>query len=201
VLHEAGSWLSYDAIAATVGSCAAERDRDGKFPFSAFEGLKQLRLIGNPPLRASEAAVLFRVLAAVGRGDLSVARIFEGHINALFLIQLFGTAGQREAWQRLARCGHLFGVWNTDFPGDPVLLHGQRLRGKKTFASGADGLSHAIVTARTPEGRQMIVVPVKDLPVDRSWWRPLGMRASGSHVVNFDGVAIDDDSRIQLPSA
>jgi alkylation response protein AidB-like acyl-CoA dehydrogenase len=39
----------------------------------------------------------------------------------------------------------------------------------------------------------MIVIPVRDLPVDRSWWRPLGMRASGSHVVSFDGVAIDDD--------
>jgi alkylation response protein AidB-like acyl-CoA dehydrogenase len=193
VLHEARSWLSYEAITSMVGTCAAERDRDGKFPLSAFDGLRRLRLIANPPLHASEAALLFRVLAAVGRGDLSVGRIFEGHVNALLLIQLFGTASQRETWQSLAARGHIFGVWNTDLPGDPILMEGKRLRGKKTFASGADGLSHAIITAGTTKGRLMIVIPVRDLPVDRSWWRPLGMRASGSHVVSFDGVAIDDD--------
>ena len=67
-----------------VGRYAAERDCDGEFPHVAFDGLKQLRLIAHPPLRGVDAAALFHVLAAVGQGDLSVGRIFEGHVNALF---------------------------------------------------------------------------------------------------------------------
>ena len=37
------------------------------------------------------------------------------------------------------------------------------------------------------------------LPVDRSLWRPLGMHASGSHIVTFDGVEVDDDWLLGRP--
>jgi alkylation response protein AidB-like acyl-CoA dehydrogenase len=193
VSYESRAWVSFDAITALVSQCAADRDRDGKFPHSAFDGLRQLRLISQPPLDTWNAGILFRVLAAIGRGDLSVGRIFEGHVNALFLIRLFGTTGQRERYQGLAARGSIFGIWNTDLPEKPVLLHGNGLSGSKNFASGADGLSHAIVTASTREGPRMIIVPVANRPIDRSWWKPLGMRASGSHIVGFDGIQIDDD--------
>ena len=100
---------------------------------------------------------------------------FEGHVNALFLIEKFGTAAQRECYKDLAAGGHIFGVWNTDLPGEPVRLQNMCLRGRKNFASGVDGLSHAIITVSIAEGRLMIVVPVAGLPIDRSWWRPLGI--------------------------
>ena len=35
--------------------------------------------------------------------------------------------------------------------------------------------SCAVITAARPEGRQMLIVPVKGLSNDRSWWKPLGM--------------------------
>jgi alkylation response protein AidB-like acyl-CoA dehydrogenase len=186
-------FASHDALTAAVGMSAADRDRDGSFPASAFDALRGFGLIAHPPLSGCEAAKLFQILASVGRGDLSVGRIFEGHINALFLIQHFGTVGQRQRYAALASMGKLFGVWNTDRPGDALTLEGTRLRGKKTFASGVDGLSHAIVTASEPCGRVMIVVPVAGLPVDRSWWRPLGMRASGSHIVDLTNVTIEPE--------
>jgi alkylation response protein AidB-like acyl-CoA dehydrogenase len=193
VSYESRAWVSYNAITALVSKCASDRDRDGKFPHSAFDGLRQLRLISQPPLDAWNSAILFRILAAVGRGDLSVGRIFEGHVNALLLIRLFGTTGQREHYQGLAARGSIFGIWNTDLPEKPVLLHGNELSGSKNFASGADGLSHAIITVSTSEGPRMIIVPLANRPIDRSWWKPLGMRASGSHIVCFDGMEIDDD--------
>jgi alkylation response protein AidB-like acyl-CoA dehydrogenase len=183
----------YDAIAATVGSDSPERDRDGHFPISAFNGLRDIGLVAHPPLTAIEGASLFRLLASIGRGDLSVGRIFEGHVNALFLIEKFGTAAQCKRYRDLATSGRILGVWNTDMPHEPVRLQNMRLRGKKNFASGVDGLSHAVITASIAEGRLMIVVPVAGLPIDRSWWRPLGMRASGSHVVDFTGMGIESD--------
>jgi alkylation response protein AidB-like acyl-CoA dehydrogenase len=199
VSHEARNWVSYEALANLAGARAAERDHDGCFPDEAFTGLRRLGLLGNPPLRADEASQLFRALAAVGRGDLSVGRIFEGHINALLLIRLFATEEQRRHYQTVASGGSLFGVWNTDLPGDPLLLEDGQLRGKKNFASGVDGLSHAIVTVPTSRGRQLVIVPAAELKIDRSWWHPLGMRASGSHVVDFEGVTVNAESFIGGP--
>jgi alkylation response protein AidB-like acyl-CoA dehydrogenase len=191
VLPEFFRQVGCDKIAATAGMRAAEHDRDGDFPSLAFDGLRDLGLIARPPLGRGEAALLFQTLAAVGHGDLSVGRIFEGHANALFLIQHFGTPAQRKRYFDLASGGHIFGVWNTDMPDEPVVLQGSRLRGRKNFASGVEGLSHAIITLSTPDGRLMVVIPVAELPFDRSWWRPLGMRASGSHVVDLNDVEID----------
>ena len=68
----------YDAIAAMVGSDSAECDRDGHFPISAFNGLREVGLIARPPLTAVEAGKLFRLLATIGLGDLSVGRILRG---------------------------------------------------------------------------------------------------------------------------
>ena len=161
-------------------------------------------LVGDPIEEARSAAnscveSLLRILAAVGRGDLSVGRIFEGHVNALFLIRKFGTPAQKTHYMTLAADGNVFGVWNTDLPGEPLTFEGPWLSGKKNFASGIDGLSHAIVTARWPQGRLMIILPVAELPVDRSWWHPLGMRASGSHIVDFTGVTPAADAILGGP--
>ena len=198
--RESRNWISYDALTDLASAGAAERDGDGCFPKEAFARLRRLGLIGSPPIQDHEASLLFRMLAAVGRGDLSVGRLCEGHINALILIRLFGRARQRDRYRTLAASGDLFGIWNTDPPGEPLTLEGRRLCGKKNFASGVDGLSHALVTALTPGGRQLVIVPVGALKIDRSWWRPLGMRASGSHVVEFDGITVDAEDFIGGPN-
>ena len=199
--HEERRWISYDALSEVAGTDAPVHDRDGSFPAAAFSGLRRLGLIGKPPLKHEDATLLFHVLAAIGRGDLSVGRIFEGHVNALLLIQRFGTPDQRTRFQTLTAGGALFGIWNTDAPGSPVVIDNGHLRGKKTFASGIDGLSFAVITAATPSGPQMVFVEIDDLPVDRSWWRPLGMRASGSHLVDFDGVSVSPENLLGPPGA
>lgn len=178
---------------------AARNDAETRFPAEALNALAALGLAGRPPIRAGQAGLLLRTLAAVGRGDLNVGRIYEGHVNALWLIARYADPAQVEDCFARARAGDLFGVWNTDAPGDPLRLEQGGLKGKKNFATGADGLSHALVTVDGAEGRVMILAPLADLTVDRSWWRPLGMRASGSHVVDFTGLAIPPDGIIGAP--
>ena len=180
---------------------AAERDRDGAFPASAFDVLRRRGLIARPPIGDAEIHALLRLLAEVGRGDLPVGRIYEGHVNALALIERHGTPAQRRHFGRAAEDGRIFGIWNTDKPGDPLRLEAGSLVGAKNFASGVDGLSHAIVTVSEPEGRLMIVVPLGGLPVDRSWWQPMGMRASGSHIVDFTGLEVEPDWILGRPDA
>lgn len=192
--HEAiGERPDAGPLSAAIGRHAASRDRDGAFPAEAFRVLEQRGHVARPPVGAGESGPLLRLLAEVGRGDLSVGRVFEGHCNALFLIRSFGTPEQRGRFGAVAQGGGLFGVWNTDAPQDPLRLAHGALAGAKNFASGVDGLARAIVTVEEPAGRVMIVAPPGGLPVDRSWWRPMGMRASGSHVVDFTGLRVEPD--------
>lgn len=185
--------LSQQDVTAAAALGAADRDRDGGFPRAAFDALSALGVTARPPLDDAEMPRLLTLLAAVGRGDLSVGRIFEGHCNSLFLMRCHGTAAQRQAWIDAAEDGALYGIWNTDLPGAPLRLVDGVLHGAKSYSTGIDGLDRAIVTIDDGPRRQMIVVPLEGRSVDRSWWRPMGMRASGSHAVDFTGLQVDPD--------
>lgn len=180
-------------LSKTISRHAAVCDVDRAFPSKAFAELAALGLLSDPPVEADAMRSLLMLLAAIGRGDLSVGRIYEGHADACWLIKTFGTVSQRERYHDIARQGGVFGIWNTDVPDDPLRLEAGRLAGKKNYASGVDGISHAIVTITDDVGRRMILAPVSGLCVDRSWWRPLGMRASGSHIVDLTGVVVEPD--------
>lgn len=182
-----------------IGLQAEHYDDRSTFPSDAFEILRSARLTSQPPVGRGEIQRLLKFLTAIGRGDLNTGRIYEGHVNACWLIVNYGSAQQRLELRDLLDQGKLFGVWNTDAPVDPLHIVNGRLQGKKNFASGADGLSHAIVTVIAEGGRQMLLVPLHGLPVDRTWWRPVGMKASGSHIVDFTGVSVTPSMLIGQP--
>jgi len=161
-------------------------------------------------LAPGNALASLRVLAALGRGNLAVGRVYEGHMNALQLIQTYGTPAQQETYAADARAGKLFGVWNTEASdGVRILPVGggrYRLEGSKTFTSGAGYVARALVPGalETPgeqPGWQMCVAPMDEAAaaIDPSWWRPLGMRASASYRVDFTGVELDADALIGAP--
>ena len=126
-----------------------------------------------------------------------VGRVFEGHLNGLLLIQQLGTPAQVERYTADARTGLLFGVWNTEGPatGGPLeaLPSGRyQLLGTKTFASGASHLARPLTTGTLPnrQGWQLFVLPAERQPpgLDRSFWRPLGMRATASFQADLTGL-------------
>ena len=95
-------------------------------------------------------AHMLTALAEVGHGDLSVGRLFEGHVNALLLFRWYGSASQTQ-WLReqLAR-GAWFGVWASE-PPPGVRISGSeslRLTGGKSFASGAGGIGRLMALPR-----------------------------------------------------
>jgi alkylation response protein AidB-like acyl-CoA dehydrogenase len=155
--------------------------------------------------RAGRTAEL-AALRAVGARDLSLGRIYEGHLNGAQLVARCGTAEQRAQAARDIDAGHLFGVWNTGDDADPVRLEPWdavlRLRGAKTWASGAGSITRPIVTAAWPDGGvQMCLVRMDDVAVriDATGWEPLGMHASDSFRVAFDGVALEPCDLIGAP--
>jgi alkylation response protein AidB-like acyl-CoA dehydrogenase len=144
-------------------------------------------------------------LRQMGARDPSLGRLYEGHFNAVLLVALYGTDAQQRASSRDARAGCLFGVWNTQ-ANEPVRVSrkGRRyvLNGAKTWCSGADSVSRALITAQTADGAiQMCLVPMDRVSatIDDSAWHPLGMEASNSFRVDFGAVELDEDDLIGSP--
>jgi len=194
---------------------AVETDREGAFPDHSISLLKQAGLLAAPvPAAAGGESLgdvdhsleLLQTLAQVGRGNLVVGRLYEGHVNALQLVERYGDAAQRRRWQADAVAGGLFAVWNTE-AADGVKLHGDgsgayRLAGAKTFASGCGKVDRALVTAaRDDGGWQMTIVDCAAYAPreDRQFWKPLGMRATASFRADFSGVRIDAGDLLGQP--
>jgi alkylation response protein AidB-like acyl-CoA dehydrogenase len=146
------------------------------------------------PLAGRRAEIA--ALRHVGGRDASLGRIFEGHLNGAQLVARCGNAEQRAAALRAIADGHLFGVWNTqDADGVRIVTAGgrPRLSGAKTWASGAGSITRPVVTAAWPDGRvQMCHLRMDeiDAQIDGSAWQPLGMQASDSFRIGFDGVEL-----------
>ncbi|GJE47347.1 Acyl-CoA dehydrogenase, short-chain specific [Methylobacterium tardum] len=204
--------LAYDAVAAArqVAAAAAARaagqDRDDGFPVEDVAALGHLGLLAAP-IPSGEGGVglgeepgacdLAAVLRLVGYGSLALGRIYEGHVNALQLVARYGTLTQGGRLFADARAGHLFGVWNTDAPGECLRLgDDRRLRGVKTFASGAGYVTRALVTVKREPGAPplMLVVPLEPgNRADLTGWRAHGMRASATGTVDFEDIAVNED--------
>jgi alkylation response protein AidB-like acyl-CoA dehydrogenase len=198
-----------------IAGWAAEDDRPGAFPARAFDLLRAEGLLSAPLPRALGGAslgtapgslhLLLRVLAQIGRGSLPVGRIYEGHVNALVLIDAYGTAEQCQRAADDVHAGHLFGVWNTGAADDVQMARtpsGVRLTGAKVFCSGAGYVTRPLVNGPVGgHGWHMALVPTDrfDLSVDAGWWRAEGMRASRSGRVDFTGVELGDDALIGGP--
>jgi alkylation response protein AidB-like acyl-CoA dehydrogenase len=149
---------------------------------------------------------LLMLLKKIGSANLVIGRIYEGHVNALQLIQTFGTAEQIEAYAADAKKHKIFGVWNAE-AADGVILtplnNGKyRLEGSKTFCTGCGNVERPFVNGKLPDGSwQMCIVPMDEVgtKVDADWWQPAGMRATVSYKVDFTGVEIEAKSLIGKP--
>ncbi|MEO8774417.1 MAG: acyl-CoA dehydrogenase family protein, partial [Gelidibacter sp.] len=146
---------------------------------------------------------LFAFLFEVGKMDLSVGRLYEGHINALLLIDNYGNLKQKERYFKEASDGKLFGVWNTENPKEGLRINVDdisktyKLKGSKTFCSGALNIDRPIVTAQTENGVQMVVLDLDkehSLKEDWSQWDPVGMRPSVSCRIDFTAMIIAEDN-------
>jgi alkylation response protein AidB-like acyl-CoA dehydrogenase len=144
-------------------------------------------------------------LRTMGARDASLGRLYEGHFNGVLLTSLYGDPMQRMRALEDASAGHLFGVWNTqDADGLEIVadVSGYLLHGSKTWASGADAVTRALVTARREDGAiQMCLVRLDETPgaIDDTAWLPHGMQASNSFRISFDGVRLREEDLVGDP--
>lgn len=183
------------------------RDSD-IFPSSGIEILRSLGLMGlNVPIEYGGKGLgqghgnfeILEILKKIGAHDLSLGRIYEGHLNALLLIERYGTLSQKQELFLQAISGKLFGIWNSELPMEPLKYQssdkGNILEGAKVFCSGATKVHRPIVTAAGAEGTQMVVLHMDEyeLHEDMTYWNPMGMKSSISCRFDFTGIKFQDE--------
>lgn len=181
---------------------ASETDSNISFPEKTLVKLKSAQLLTatisekyggqNLGLKPGTNLAMLTILKNVGKGNLVMGRVLEGHINAQILIDQFGSDRQKKKFAEDAFAGHLFGVWNTQAADGTFLTKVEKgvyqLNGSKTFATGTDYVTRPIVTSARKEGSwQMCVVPIDEATVksDSTWWNPMGMQSSRSYKITF----------------
>ena len=115
-----------------ITSRAPALDAAGAFPAEDIDALRGIGLLAAPLPEAlgglgmgtepDGAADLLTAFRTLGGANLSVGRLFEGHVNALRLVVRIGRSAQARQAAADALAGALFGVWNTDDPAAPLRL-------------------------------------------------------------------------------
>ena len=138
--ERAGSWSG----AATAAA----------FAYAVRSGRLDLPLPGSGWTRERWAA-----LAALAEEDLSLARLAEGHSDAVAILAELGASPPP--------VGIRWGVWAAQPPGPGLIAtrigHGWRLGGIKQYCSGAHSCTDALVTAAAPDGSRLFAVSTRDL--------------------------------------
>ena len=198
-------------ILETVRGLAAEWDRDNGpevFPTDRVAALREAGALAafDDVSGAARTETLFDILRAIGGADLSLGRVFEGHVNAVQLVTTYGGELARRALADDLEAGRLFGVWNTEpDPGLTIRRTGSgrwTLDGSKTFATGAGHLDRVLVTARDEQGgKQLALVPIANeaARADNSGWQVRGMRGTCSGRFDFSNMALGPEAIIGAP--
>lgn len=186
-----------DALARVAAGAVARDRRGAGFPEDAVAALEGAGLFAAtlPEAGIPTAVGEWTLVRAVARADGSVARILDGHLNAVERVAVLAPEPlRREVLDGVARGGLRLGVWGADpgpGEGSPARLAGvgaaRRLEGVKVFCSGAGGLDLALVAARDGErAPALVLVDAREgVEVDRGWFAGAGMRTSESHRVVF----------------
>ncbi len=159
------------------------------------------------PTSSDEYLAMLRVLYEVGRVDLPLARLLEGHVDAVQIVQRLGNERQSASLREKVADGKILGVWNAALTGTPLVLYGNQLQGAKSFASGAGILDFALVTAERTEGSdisaQLVLMDLIAAPprIDQTWWNVTGMQRSQTHQVQWDKTKIQADALLGKPGS
>ena len=154
---------------------------------AAFAAAVQAGRLDLPRPGGGRTRERWAVLADLAGEDLCVARLAEGHADALAILAELGAAAPP--------AGTRWGVWAAQPPGPGLTARraggGWLLDGVKQYCSGARSCTDALVTAKAPDGDRLFAVSTRDLWPVPGTWRPTGMAASDTLDVSFDAIAAE----------
>ncbi len=133
----------------------------------------------------------FAAFADLAEEDLSLARLGEGHTDAIAILAELGGPSPAP--------GSRWAVWAANPPGPNVTAERRDgrwvLRGTKQYCSGARVCTHALVTAADGDNQRLFAVDVAELEPRVGTWPATGMAGSDTLDVGFPGVAAEPVGR------
>jgi len=204
---------SFQTLARDFAATAARHDREGSFPHQNFRALHAAGLLGLTVPRehgggGAGLAQSAAVVGAIAKGCPATALVL-----AMQLIQ-HRMIGREAAWAALSarlgegavQRGELVNALRVEpelgtparggLPATRLRRNGQGwvLSGRKIYSTGAPGLHWMLVFAATEEesprtGLVLVPASARGVRIEESWDQA-GLRASGSHDVVFEGVAL-----------
>jgi hypothetical protein len=203
-IRESTRTARIDQAIPAIAAGASDLDRAPRFPREAFTELAAAGGLSATIGAARDGASVapgWNLLRRVAAADAAVARILDGHQNAIERLEVAAEPAVRDRELAAVEAGaRLLGVWGADPRGDegpPARLHqtgaGLVLRGVKTFCSGAGGVDAAMVMVGSDDGTAPALVLLdcgEAVEVDRDWYRAAGLRASESHRVVFHDTPV-----------
>lgn len=139
----------------------------------------------------------FKILASLAEEDLSLARLGEGHADALAILQESGRGIRHPA------AG--YGVWaartGTGGVTATPVVGGWKLAGRKPFCSGSGIVERALITAEAPDGYRLFDVATTDAVSETipNSWSAVGMADSASATLVFGGAVVAEDDAVGPP--
>ncbi len=210
---------------------AADYDRNVQFPTEDFDDLHAAGLLstavphklGGQGIAMSNGDPLtqWRITTAVAKGDLSLGRCYEGHVNAVDMINKHGSEEQQQHYLSGVVNGDMrFVIWGSEPVRKDVsdfnlkiasqttverVDGGWKMNGIKGFATSAGAATHALIMALLPdperelaEQQHIFIVDLNQpgIIIDKDWWKVLGMRATVSHMVTLKDVIVPEDGKL-----
>jgi hypothetical protein len=162
-------------------------DRTGSAVAAAFADAVESGRLNLPLPGGGRTRERWAVLADLAGEDLSLARLAEGHADALAILAELG--------EPAPPAGSRWGVWAAQPPG-PALTASRagrswRLDGIKQYCSGAHSVTDVLVTATAPDGNRLFAVAAADLVPVAGTWPAVGMAASDTLDVRFADIAAE----------
>jgi hypothetical protein len=154
----------------------------------ALHGLIESGLDQLEPPGAGATLQRWAALAAVAEHDLSLAKLYEGHTDALAILRELGEA---------RTAGGSWATWAAEAPQGRAVIEttadgGIRLQGSKCWCSGAADVTHGLLTAWYEDGRgpQLVSVTMAQpgIVVSSEAWHAVGMAGSASLNIAFHGA-------------
>ncbi|MFZ3074874.1 MAG: acyl-CoA dehydrogenase [Psychrobacter glacincola] len=138
---------------------------------------------GPSPINGEASSTLSRwqILAYVAGIDLTIAKWFESHLDALSILY---EVGYDKADQGL------WAVWAAE--GNPIGYEQGKVSGTKAWCSGANMVDHGLITYRNANDQaQLLVVDMRQsgIEIDNEEWQAVGMQATDTATLQFHEVS------------
>jgi hypothetical protein len=150
--------------------------------------LEELALEELPLAGGGDTRVRFERLVAIGREDLSLAKLAEAHWDAVAILHEAG---------RTAEHGTVYGVWASEIPGEQISLEehsiGYVVRGSKRFCSGLGVIDRALLSTEAPKGYLLDVdmrAQNDRIQTDTTMWSTEAFRGTNTGRVEFHDYCI-----------